>query len=243
MHGNYRSEERAYREGEATGYEAHFSDYQNACELRDLRSFLKDQFGLVVDIGCGTQRFQGHLRSNTRDVIGLDFSFDSLVLARSKGPSGGRFVQGDVTSVPLRDDIADMVVSIQVLEHLMDRSDALLMVQGIQRIMKQNARAYLTVYNLHVFDRLLRRRRGSSASHRFVRYSTSELRSLLRQAFGDEAVILIRPQCLFLRRGQRWLQRFENLDRLLAKTRLATPFASFLAVTISRTPNTQRRSR
>jgi SAM-dependent methyltransferase len=234
MDDSYRSEERRYREREAASYESHFSAYQNNCERRALLSFLSDDAGVLVDVGCGTQRFHAEMIARARSVIGVDFSFDSLAIAREKEGGRNYFVQGDVIDLPLRDDLADTVVSIQVLEHLLDPEDARRMMEAIRQVMKERSRAFITVYNLHIYDRALRRRSGRSASHRFERYTPPDLRRLIIEVFGTKAKVDIQAQCLFLRRGQRWLQRFGALDPILARMPGAVHFSSFISATVVR---------
>ena len=234
MNDSYRAEERRYREREAPSYESHFTAYQNSCERRALLSFLGQDAGLLIDVGCGTQRFHTEMSARAKRVVGVDFSFDSLAFARAKDDDKHYFIQGEVVDLPIRGDLADTMVSIQVLEHLLDPVDARRMMEGIRRTMKDRSKAFVTVYNLHLYDRVLRRRRGHSASHRFVRYTPQDLRKLIIETFGGDVRIDIRPQCLFLRRGQRWLQRFGDLDPILARIPGAVHFGSFITATIVR---------
>jgi SAM-dependent methyltransferase len=129
---------------------------------------------------------------------------------------------------PFCDSSADAVVSIQVLEHLLDKRGALRMIQEMHLVLKPKGMLYLTVYNFHVYDRVLRRRTIDRPDHRFIRYTPKAIRDLVSEVFGAPAPISVRPQCLFLRRGERPLQRFRGLESQLSRSAIGTPLASFL---------------
>lgn len=73
----------------------------------------------VVDIGCGTGFNVEYLLNNGYDcVVGLDFSGEALAFCRSRGLS--TLVCGDGTSPPLRCGSFDVVLALDLIEHLDD---------------------------------------------------------------------------------------------------------------------------
>jgi SAM-dependent methyltransferase len=73
--------------------------------------------GVMVDAGCGSgQTMSWFVESHpTWFVTGLDVALEGLVVARA---AGWPVVQGSVLSVPIVDRGADLVISLDVLQHL-----------------------------------------------------------------------------------------------------------------------------
>jgi ubiquinone/menaquinone biosynthesis C-methylase UbiE len=70
----------------------------------------------VIDIGCGTGGGCSHLRRylKPRSVIGVDFVDDNITAAqRLFGEEGLHFIAADAERVPLSDESADVVVSVE----------------------------------------------------------------------------------------------------------------------------------
>jgi SAM-dependent methyltransferase len=70
----------------------------------------------ALDIGCGS----GFIEEINPDVVGLDFSFEALKIAQSKGSS--KLIQSSAETLPFKDDAFDISVSFGVLEHCIDQS-------------------------------------------------------------------------------------------------------------------------
>jgi uncharacterized protein YbaR (Trm112 family) len=76
---------------------------------------------IVLDLGCGTGRFMKMAHEyGASEVIGLDLSAGGLLFAKSllKDVNNCLFVQGNITSPPLRQGVVDLIYSIGVLHHL-----------------------------------------------------------------------------------------------------------------------------
>ncbi|QDV05887.1 Ubiquinone biosynthesis O-methyltransferase [Planctomycetes bacterium Poly30] len=83
----------------------------------------------VVDLGCGGGLFSMALADRGADVVGVDLSGPSLgSAAREAGRRGhaAQFVRGDLTSSPVRDGWADLVLLSDVLEHVEDPKAAVI---------------------------------------------------------------------------------------------------------------------
>lgn len=72
---------------------------------------------VLVDIGCGGGLLAPHLMGKGYTHIGVDMTFSALRAARAHGVT---VVQGDATALPVPDEIADVVVAGEVLEHVSD---------------------------------------------------------------------------------------------------------------------------
>jgi SAM-dependent methyltransferase len=75
---------------------------------------------VAVEIGCGLGRICVALTDKFQRVVGVDISSEMLRQARELSSRPGiSYIQGDGTSLaPLRDGIADLVLSFTVLQHI-----------------------------------------------------------------------------------------------------------------------------
>lgn len=73
----------------------------------------------VLDMGCGTGFNVEYLRDNGYSrVVGLDFSTEALILCQSRNLP--YLVCGDGTRSPLRDESFDVIMALDLIEHLDD---------------------------------------------------------------------------------------------------------------------------
>lgn len=75
--------------------------------------------GRVLDAACGTGAVAQQLLARGHEVVGVDFSEAMLARARRAVPNA-RFIAGDLTGLPLPDDVVDHVVCSLALTHLGD---------------------------------------------------------------------------------------------------------------------------
>jgi 2-polyprenyl-3-methyl-5-hydroxy-6-metoxy-1,4-benzoquinol methylase len=73
----------------------------------------------VLESGCGEGVISGKLHERFGNVIGLDLP-DAGLRADWKGVPGPRFLHADAHKLPFADKQFDVVVSVEVLEHLTD---------------------------------------------------------------------------------------------------------------------------
>lgn len=86
----------------------------------------------VLDAACGTGRHAAYVASLGCEATGIDQSQEMLAIARSKVPSG-RFVVGDVRSMPFADGEFDAAVVSLALCHLADPTDAIVELARVLR--------------------------------------------------------------------------------------------------------------
>ena len=96
----------------------------------------KDQ---IVDLGCGEGVIVQKYREKGYDIIGLDYNFSSKDV-----------VKGDLTKTKFEDNFFDLVICLDVLEHLGFEQQELA-VREMKRIMKKNGRILIAVPNLAHF--------------------------------------------------------------------------------------------
>jgi SAM-dependent methyltransferase len=106
--------------------------------------------------------------------IGLDYSAYALQLCRQSGAT--RLIQGDAAAPPLADETFDLIVSIDVIQHLAPAGADQRMLRGCARLLRPGGWLYL--------------RTNSALGHRplqgvdpgrYRRYERRELRIMLRE--------------------------------------------------------------
>ncbi|OPY87932.1 MAG: Ubiquinone biosynthesis O-methyltransferase [Syntrophaceae bacterium PtaU1.Bin231] len=95
----------------------------------------------VLDAGCGSGRHIGTVyQEDGIDAVGVDLNSGDLEKTRftlklSEGPRSGRWMiaRSDVTGLPFRDEVFDLVICSEVLEHIRDNRTA---VRELFRVLK-----------------------------------------------------------------------------------------------------------
>ena len=73
----------------------------------------------ILDVGCGEGFIAGILseRLDNVEIIGIERSIEALEMAKKMNP-GIAFLQGDIMSLPFEERSFDIVLCLEVLEHL-----------------------------------------------------------------------------------------------------------------------------
>lgn len=87
---------------------------------------------VVVEVGCGHGHHLRYGRNNYAGYIGLDIEYKFLCTLRERF-CGTRVVNGDVYSLPFRDQSVDCILSVYCFEHLRRLPDCL---REIRRVLK-----------------------------------------------------------------------------------------------------------
>lgn len=97
---------------------------------------------VVLDLGCGKGRFAHRLREQGALVVGLDVAFG--MLDAGEGPAR---VQGSALSLPFRDAAFDVVLAVEMVQHLPPR--------GLDRVLDEIGRVLRPEGTVAVIDRNL----------------------------------------------------------------------------------------
>ncbi len=89
--------------------------------------------GRVLDAGCGTGRYSKFLHSLDYSVTGIDISKDMLRKARASNKQIN-FIEGDLKTLPIKDNSMDLAISALVLTHLPDIDIALAELARVVRV-------------------------------------------------------------------------------------------------------------
>jgi SAM-dependent methyltransferase len=94
---------------------------------------------VTVDLGCGTGLVLDHLHSRTRPV-GLDLSALALTYCRERGIRA--LARSDATQLPLGDDSTDLILALDLIEHIEDDARVY---SEIARSLRPGGRAVISV--------------------------------------------------------------------------------------------------
>lgn len=145
--------------------------------------------GTLIDVGCGsgqTMRWFGELYPDWR-TVGLDVSRDGLTAGAGRGIR--QLVCGSALELPLPSAWADLVVSLDVLQHLPLGGGARAALADMHRVLKPGG--YLLVRtNAQSFPHT-----PDDHAYQFHKYQPSELRAALASA-GFDVVRLGRVNAL-----------------------------------------------
>jgi SAM-dependent methyltransferase len=127
----------------------------------------------VVDVGSGTGANLRVLRElGFRHICGVDSNPDAIRWCEAKGL--GKVVRADAGALPLRDEVADLVLAADILEHMDDDRQGL---DEIRRILRPRGTAIITVPAFSALWGL-----QDVVSHHKRRYHASELAAKLGSA-------------------------------------------------------------
>ena len=152
----YKSENASLQEGIADKqlkpyrqfYEQYFNENSYLVQLYDIgersdrltvQQLMKTKSGVLLNLGCGL----GDFRCDDENFfnVGIDISIKSCSIAK-KLFSSGHYLVADVKNLPIKDNAADSVVSIDVLEHIPNDKSA---IDEIFRVLKCNGETILHV--------------------------------------------------------------------------------------------------
>jgi ubiquinone/menaquinone biosynthesis C-methylase UbiE/uncharacterized protein YbaR (Trm112 family) len=145
----------------------------------------------ILEAGCGTGRMTRQFAARCRDLIAIDFSWESLRLCQRKLHAAGivnvDLIQADVCHLPFADAVFDRVVSCQVLEHVPTPESRACMVRELSRTARKEGTVVVSAYRDSLAMRTLAGKEGRHAGGiYFYRFRRAELRDLLGQSLRVE---------------------------------------------------------
>lgn len=153
-----------------------------------LRHLCPQATDLLLEAGCGTGRMTRSLAAHVRELVAIDFSFESLRVNQKKlqsaGRTGVRLVQADLCRLPFAPAVFDRIVSCQVLEHVPGDAARCQAVADLSRVAKSQAPLVLSAYQHSLLTRLFGQKEGEhDGGIPFFRFTRPEFRRTLSTAF------------------------------------------------------------
>lgn len=116
-------------------------------ELKHLTKYVK-QGDRVLDLGCGNGRFYEELKTLKISYTGIDHSGGLIEQAQKKFGEEAIFMYGDALSLPFKKNSYDVVYSFAVLHHIPSKQFRKLFFEEIDRVLKDDGIAIITVWNI-----------------------------------------------------------------------------------------------
>ncbi len=195
------------------GYEEIYANYEdklfyfsprNELVLALIKRYAPKKHLRILDLGCGTGNVLSYLSKHLKaGLIGLDSS--EVMLQKYKGPVSVKLVQGDIYHPKFKTYSFDVILSLDVIEHLRDDVGCL---DSMNRLLKKGGVAIIVVpafkclWSVH--DEL---------NHHFRRYSYFELLEKSKHLPGKRKVFFWNMVSFFPKLGSkflflRWISRF-----------------------------------
>jgi ubiquinone/menaquinone biosynthesis C-methylase UbiE len=145
---------------------------------------LQGKNSIIVDIGCGAGKFFDYLESAVDRYIGIDPS-DKMLLDAST--TKGLFIRGTGENIPIKDDVADIVLLKSVLDQCFSPSQV---ISESKRILKNGGWMIISLSNRDSYysfiRRIYNRLRGHKGDHVFETshlfyFSMAEVENMLKK--------------------------------------------------------------
>ena len=147
----------------------------------------------LLEAGCGTGRMTRILSRSVRELVAIDFSFESLRVNRRKLHAAGitnvHLVQADLCRLPFAECAFNRVVSCQVLEHVPGPQARAAAVASLSRVLEPGGTLALSAYKHSLLTRAFSQKEGShDGGIPFFRFTRSEMRETLSSKFTVHSI-------------------------------------------------------
>jgi len=164
--------------------------------------------GRVLDLGSGA----GHGAATLAGAGASAFAVDRVPPDPAPAASAAHFLRGDIDALPLAERTFDVIVSFQVIEHLIDPGPY---IDTIARLLRSDGSAIVTTPNVLLSD-------GVNPYH-VHEYEAEELAVRLRERFDEVEMFgvgMTPPVRAYMAARSRRIQRIVRLDPLRLRERL-----------------------
>lgn len=139
---------------------------------------------LLLEGGCGTGRMTQQVAAVCREVVAMDFSWESLKVNQRKLAAAKvtnvHLIQADLCRLPFPTDAFSRVASCGVLEHVPTDASRRLAVAELARVAQPDALLALSAYKHSLWTRAFDQKEGAhDGGIPFVRFDEDELYALL----------------------------------------------------------------
>jgi len=161
-------------------YSTPIGSYVDAIEKEQVFSLMKEQKGVILDLGCGTGNYTLALNRLEIKAIGLDKSMEMLKIAIQK--MSAPFVLGDASVLPFKNQSLDSILSITLFEFLTYPEKTL---SEIYRVLRPKGEIIIGTMNTFSAWFLFKRLKSifKETAYRYARfYTINQLKILFKQA-------------------------------------------------------------
>ncbi len=184
----------------------------------------------VLELGCGTGRITKRIIDGRfSNYISVDFSILSIKRLVDEIDEESRnkilFIRGDVCDLPLKNRVADKILTAQVLEHIPGTNEQTNFIKECCRLLKPNGLIALTVYNYNLkkrFDKNIKRSGSHAGTIYYENFTKKQLINLVKPLFSISKILGINCYFPFSRRAS------ESRQMLIEKILIRLPINHML---------------
>ena len=148
----------------------------------------------VLDIACGSGYGTAYLSRFAGHVYGVDISSDAVAYAEGRyGRPNLRFLQGDVSQIPLDSGSVDLVVSFETIEHVEEASQHAFLAEA-KRVLRPGGRLIVSCPNQPVASDLPNELWGAVNPYHKKEYTEEGFRTLLAAYFPAVSMLYQRNE-------------------------------------------------
>ena len=148
----------------------------------------------VLDIACGSGYGTAYLSRFAGHVYGVDISSDAVAYAEGRyGRPNLRFLQGDVSQIPLDSGSVDLVVSFETIEHVEEASQHAFLAEA-KRVLRPGGRLIVSCPNQPVASDLPHELWGAVNPYHKKEYTEEGFRTLLAAYFPAVSMLYQRNE-------------------------------------------------
>lgn len=149
---------------------------------------------VVLDIACGSGYGTAYLSRFAGHVYGVDISSDAVAYAEGRyGRPNLRFLQGDVSQIPLDSGSVDLVVSFETIEHVEEASQHAFLAEA-KRVLRPGGRLIVSCPNQPVASDLPNELWGAVNPYHKKEYTEEGFRTLLAAYFPAVSMLYQRNE-------------------------------------------------
>jgi ubiquinone/menaquinone biosynthesis C-methylase UbiE len=158
-----------------------------------LRMLKPQRENRLLEAGCGTGRMTRTLAGHAREVVAIDFSFESLRQNARKLKNASvknvHLVQADLCNLPFRTEAFPQALSCQVLEHVPDHPARERAVRELSRVLAGGSTLVLSAYQHSLFTKMTGSKSGEhDGGIPYFRFEKHELRRVLENGFEVQGI-------------------------------------------------------
>ncbi|MGO8669856.1 MAG: methyltransferase domain-containing protein [Capsulimonadaceae bacterium] len=147
----------------------------------------------LIEGGCGTGRMTQAFAHEARDVVAVDFSFESLRSNRRKllkaGVKNVHLLQADLCHLPLQTAAFHRVASCQVIEHIPTDPARRQAVSELARVARPGSTLVVSAYQHSPITQVFGEKQGEHAGGiPFYRFARQELEDLLSSGLDVKSI-------------------------------------------------------
>ena len=148
----------------------------------------------ILDFGCGTGVMSYELASNSHEVIGLDLDLKPVNLLREaiNYPNSITFMQGDLFDKDLQEGTFDVVIALDVLEHMNDEQ-LIKYMQKFRSLLKDDGEVIISGPTENFLYKIGRKLSGKAFTGDYHHSEIQSIRNIVSKTYKVKSLAKILP--------------------------------------------------